>query len=227
MTNPHLLGEEFARRYGASQTSSPDLGFAEIMDESDAADPDPIDLVTVPGADIMLASLNAANNLSNRGQAVGPLEAFFAPNGFFVDPIIGGGDDLGMDDLGEDEINISDVIEFDDDPNLSDCFTSPITMPAGQGFSSNDFAHLNNGNVTAFRRNHDPAYAASRLPAHLDINLTSPPFSTPAPRRRKTNASPYTSSHYKGVTPVQRMRDPNNGRTPDATPPMKKRKLTT
>ena len=228
MANPHLLGEEFARRYGASQTSSPDIGFAELIEESDACDS--TDPIAAPSADIMIASLNtAANDPLPRGQAVGPLEAFFAPDGFFMDSL--GGDaagDYGAKELGGELINMNDVIQFDDDSEASDGLASPICMPASQEFLSRDFAHLDNGNVTAFRRNADPAFAAmGNLPPHLDINMMSPPLSTPTPRRRRTHSSPYTSSHYKGVTPVQRMRDPNNGRTPDTAPPAKKRRLMT
>ncbi|OCT49104.1 hypothetical protein CLCR_04709 [Cladophialophora carrionii] len=225
MTNPHLLGEEFARRYGASQTSSPDVGFAELIEESDAGDRESTDLMVGPTPDIMLASLNSVNNGPlNQGQAIGPLEAFYPSTNFlFDDDILGG---FQGDELGEDVIDLADVIQFDSDSEESDSVASPISMPRGQNLLGNDFAHLNSGNVTAFRRNADPAM--SRLPSHLDVNLTSSPLATPAPRHRKrTHSSPYTSSHYKGVTPVQRMRDPNNGRNRDVATPAKKRRLMT
>ena len=226
MTNPHLLGEGFARRYGASQTSSPDVGFAELIEESDAGDRDACDPMVGPAPDIMLASLNSGSNVSSsQGQAVGPLEAFYPSTSFLFDNDLVG--DIPADELGEDVIDLEDVIQFDSDSEDSDALTSPIFMPRNQAYQSNDFSHLNNGNVTAFRRNADPAFARmTNLPPHLDINLTGSPLAIPAPRRRKRNhSSPYTSSHYKGVTPVQRMRDPNNGRTPDLATPAKKRRL--
>lgn len=229
MTNPHLLGEEFARRYGASQTSSPDVGFAELIDESDIGERESGDLMIGPNADIMLASLNSPiNDPSNQGQAIGPLEAFYPTNNLLFDEDLVG--DFQGDELGEDVIDLADVIQFDSETEDSDGLTSPLSMPRGQSFMGNDFAHLNNVNVTAFRRNADPTLAAmNKLPRQqLDMNLTSSPIATPAPRRRKKNhASPYTSSHYKGVTPVQRMRDPNNGRTPETSTPAKRRRLMT
>ncbi|EXJ87800.1 hypothetical protein A1O1_04727 [Capronia coronata CBS 617.96] len=240
LTNPHLLGEEFARRYGASETSSPDLGFAELIEDSDGGEREPGDLVGVPGADIMLASLNSAiSDPSNLGQAVGPLEAFYPSNSllfgdFAIDP-----DELEEnfrpdEDTGEDVINLTDVIKFDEDTDDSEAPTSPFFMPpsrelSGLGNVNNEFAYLNNNNVTAFRRNADPAFAAlNNTPSFREMDLFSSPFATPAPRRkRKVHASPYTSSHYKGVTPVQRMRAPNHPQTPDASTPAKRRRIMT
>jgi hypothetical protein len=245
MTNPHLLGEEFARRYGASQTSSPDVGFAELIEDSDAGDRDSAaDLLSAPGADIMLASLNSAmNDPSNLGQAIGPLEAFYPANSFLIGDYAIDPDDLEEnfqpgEDIGEDVIKLRDVIKFDEDTDDSDAPTSPIFMPpshelSGIGNVNNEFAYLNNHNVTAFRRNADPVFAAlNNTPSFRDMELFSSPFSTPAPRRkRKSHASPYTSSHYKGVTPVQRMWDPSQPQpqppTPEASSPAKRRRLMT
>jgi hypothetical protein len=239
MTNPHLLGEEFARRYGGSQTSSPDAGFAELMEESDGGEGDSANVMAGPTPDIMIASLNSIrHNTTNQGQAIGPLEAFYPTNWLVEDEDVFS--DPRGDDLGEDVININDVIHFNNDSDDSDTIASPISTPHGQSFFGNDFAHLNSGNVTAFRRNADPSFeyrrnddpasrAMKQLPAHLDVNLASSPLATPRPSKQRIRAhsSPYTSSHYKGVTPVQRRRDPNNGRVPEFATPAKKRKLTT
>ncbi|EXJ83009.1 hypothetical protein A1O3_06826 [Capronia epimyces CBS 606.96] len=240
MTNPHLLGEEFARRYGASQTSSPDVGFAELIDESDTGEREAGDLIGPQNADIMLASLNSAiSDPSNLGQAIGPLEAFYPSSNllfgdFAIDP-----DELEEnfqpdEDIGEDVINLTDVIKFDEDTDDSEAPTSPLYMPpsrelSGLGNVNNEFAYLNNNNVTAFRRNADPAFAAlNNTPSFREMDLFSSPFATPAPRRkRKAHASPYTSSHYKGVTPVQRMRAPNHPETPEASTPAKRRRIMT
>ncbi len=227
MTNPHLLGEEFARRYGASQTSSPDDGLIDLIEESDAAsgDRDSVDVTVGPTPDIMLAGLNsAANGSLSQGQAIGPLEAFYPSSNFMFndDPMA----DFKAEELGEAVVDMTHLIRFDSDPEDSDGLASPIYMPQNQSFMSDHFPHLNAGNVTAFRHHADPAI--SRLPQHLDINLTSSPLASPATRRRKRNhSSPYTSSHYQGVTPVQRMRDPNSGRATDDATPAKKRRLMT
>lgn len=221
MTNPHLLGEEFARRYGASQTSSPDVGFAELIEESDAEDYDPVDVRFHPTPNIMLAGLNSVPDVpSAQGQAVGPMEAFYPPGNSLMNSVYEA--DYEGDELGENEIDITDVIQFSsDDAEDSDVVPSPaVTQPS----LGKDFSHLNSNNVTAFRHNADPAMR--RLPPRLDINLTSSPLATPAPRRRKrAHSSPYASSHYKGVTPVQRMKDPHNGRISDVATPAKKRRL--
>lgn len=239
MTNPHLLGEEFARRYATSHASSPDVGFAELIEESDAGD-HLTDMVNGPNADIMLASLNSAmNDPSNLGQAIGPLEAFYPSNSVLIGDYVVDPDDLEEnfrpdEDLGEEVINLEDVIQFDDDTDGESAPTSPIYMPPSCDLSTmgnvgNELAHLNNNNVTAFRRNADPAFAAfSNTPSFHDMELFSSPFSTPAPRRkRKHLSSPYTSSHYKGVTPVQRVRDSAHPQTPEAATPAKRRKFTT
>ncbi len=188
----------------------------------------------------MLASLNSAiNDPSNLGQPIGPLEAFYPSNSFLLGDYAVDPDDLEEnfrpdEELGEDVINLADVIQFDDDTDDSEAPTSPIFMPpnrelSGIGNVNNEFAHLNNNNVTAFRRNADPAFAAlSNAASFNDMDYYSSPFSTPAPRRkRKHHASPYTSSHYKGVTPVQRMRDPNHPQTPEASTPAKRRRVMT
>ncbi|KAK4939680.1 hypothetical protein LTR10_020070 [Elasticomyces elasticus] len=237
MTNPHLLGDEFAKRYGASATSSPDVGFAELIEDSDAGDRESAaDVIGVPGADIMLASLNSAvNDPSNLGQAIGPLEAFYPSNSFVFGDYAIDPDDLEEnfqpdEDIGEDVIDLHDVIKFDDETDDSDAPTSPMFMPpshelSGLGNVNNEFAYLNNNNVTAFRRNADPTFAALNNTPRFqrDMDAFSSPFSTPAPsrRKRKNHASPYTSSHYKGVTPVQRMWDPNppNPTTPETSTP--------
>jgi hypothetical protein len=240
MTNPHLLGEEFARRYGNSQTSSPDLGFAEIIDGSEFGDRDSGELVNASNRDIMLASLNTAvSDPSNLGQAIGPAEAFYPSDSIFIGDFVVDPDELEEnfrpdEGLGEDVINLEDVIQFDDESDNSDAPTSPtIAMPPsgalpGIGHGNNEYAFVHSNNVTAFRRNADPAFAAlSNTPSFRDMDFTSP-FATPTPRRkRKNHASPYTSSHYQGVTPVQRMRDPNQtqSHTPDTTTPAKRRRL--
>jgi len=246
MTNPHLLGEEFARRYGASQTSSPDVGFAELIDESDTGgEPGGATDGMAPGTDIMLASLNSAlNDPAYRGQATGPLEAFYPADSIVIGDYAFDPDELEENfqpdrELGEDVINLEDVIKFDDDSDdESDAAllpTSPLFMQSNREVSAvsninHHFSHLTNINVTAFRRNADPSFAAlSNVPSFRDLDLLSASMATPSPRRKRKShhASPYTSSHYQGVTPVQRMTDPNQARTPDSTGPSKRRRIMT
>jgi len=179
------------------------------------------------------------NDPANLGQAVGPLEAFYPSSSFVLGDFAIDPDELEenfrpIEDDGEDVIQLRDVIKFDDETDDSDAPTSPIFMPpnsaaSGVGKVNNEFAYLDNNNVMAFRRNADPAFAAlNNTPSFRDLELFSSPFTTPAPRRkRKNHASPYTSSHYKGVTPVQRMWDPNPPQTPDTTTPVKRRRLMT
>jgi hypothetical protein len=222
MTNPHLLGEAFARRQAASQTSSPDLGFAEILDESDA--PESSYPVSGISPDIMIASLNAAaDNASRPGQAIGPADAIFTADTSLLQEIRQAMLEEGP---GEDEVNLEDVIQFESDSEGSDGVTSPIYVPPEDELR---LPNITGGNVTSFRNSAAPAYAAMVNHANIaDPLLPSSPLATPAPtRRRKNKASPYSSSHYKGVTPVQRKLDPNNGHfTPDGLPPQKRRKLT-
>ena len=236
ITHPDLLGEEFAKRYGNSTTNSPSIGFEELIDDSEAGDGQQTGNITpANGMDIMLASLNSsAADPANPGQATGPHEAFYPAPGFQLGDYELDADDFEGDyqddgELGEDVINMDDVIKFDDDSGDSDAPTSPIFMPPMKDLTNfsntNGFSHLTNENVTAFRNNADPSFAPfSNTAAYSNF----PDFSTPTrPRKRKTtNDSPYTSSHYNGVTPVQRVRDPNPS-TPETTVPRKRRRLMT
>jgi hypothetical protein len=126
-------------------------------------------------------------------------------------------------------MDMEDVIQFDDEPNDSDAPTTPIFVPAVRSLSNlgNDFSHLTNNNVTAFRRDHNPSNATLANLNNQSFSRNSE-FSTPArSRKRKTVDSPYTSSHYNGVTPVQRMMDTNPPSTPDSALRTKRRRMMT
>ena len=237
ITHPNLLGEEFAKRYGDSKSNSPSIGFEELIEESEAGDAQQKKvLAPAAGTDIMLASLNSSvTDPANLGQATGPQEAFYPAPGFQIGDYAIDADafDDDFDDgaeLGEDVINMDDVIKFDDDSDDSDEPTSPIFMPPMKdlpGFDNvtNEFSHLTNDNVTAFRNNADPSYTTLSNAASF---ANFPEFATPArPRKRKTTNSPYTSSHYNGVTPVQRVKNPDPPSTPDSIVPRKRRRLMT
>ena len=237
ITHPHLLGEEFVRRYGNSASNSPSVGFEELIDESEAGDShELVDVTPAVGTDIMLANLESTiSGTANPGQATGPQEAFYPAPGFQIDDYAFDANDFeddlaGDPELGEDVINMNDVIKFDDDSDDSDEATSPIYMPPGKhlpslGNGDNGFSHLNNENVTAFRRNASQAQTTfSNTPSFPEFSELSTPARA---RKRKANDSPYTSSHYNGVTPVQRMRDPNPPSTPDSTVRPKRRRVMT
>jgi len=172
----------------------------------------------------MLASLNSSlNNTTDRGQATGPSEAFYPPAGFQVagdfivslEEIPDLADNFSdVSDEADLPLNIDDIIAFDDESTDGDELpASPIiNMPplrelAGYGNVSNEFAHLTNRNVTAFRRNADPAHAVlNTTPSFSSLNpgeATSPQTPTTGHKRKASNL-PYQSSVYHGVTPVQR-----------------------
>lgn len=231
ITHPHLLGDEFARRYGTSAPGSPSAGFQEIMDESEAGDSQSAaNIAAVPEANTLLAALAA--------QMVGPINAETPaasqtappqPAPTFADFTFDS--DFDEEDLGEDIINIEDVIKFDSSDD-SDEPTSPIYMPPKKDRSAtklNKIPSFAPANITAFRNNADPNFT-SFSNAHFSklSELTTPVRRTS--RKRKAVDSPYSSAHYAGVTPVQRMRDPNPLSTPGSPitdPRPKRRRLMT
>jgi hypothetical protein len=212
ITHPHLLGDEFARRYGNSAASSPAAAFDELLSESDFAEtPNYSNITAASDMDVML---NHGNIIDANGIATGPQEAFF-PLGFnpgdFADDIDFG---LDEDDLGEDVIKMDDVIKFDDDSDDSDGASASVFVtpkaPASRGMWAPSPA-----NVTAFRRHQDSFKTTPSFSRIAD--LSSPQSALSGSRKRKaTMESPYASAHYKGVTPVQRMT--NNGNAVPSTP---------
>ena len=176
----------------------------------------------------MLASLNSArNNESDRGHAVGPSEAFF-PSLIPGLQVVG---DYLIDDMDNFLDNTSDIsneadlpitmddfIAFDDDeasdanesPTSPAIFMPPIHQLSGAGRLDEEYPHLNNQNVTAFRNSANPARAAlnrrSPTPELYDSGRISqvgrPELHTPAPSRKRK--APYSDKIYDDVTPVQR-----------------------
>lgn len=224
ITHPHLLGDEFARRYGNSAASSPTVGFEELLSESDFAEtPNHSHITPASEMDMML---NHGNAIDANGIVTGPQEAFF-PTGFDL----GFGDDfdLGLDDgddLGEDVIRMDDVIKFDDDSDGSEAPTSPFFMTP-KATSHNQFWAPSSSNVTAFRRHQDSFKTTPSFSRFTE--LSSPQSALTGSRKRKaTNESPYASAHYKGVTPVQRMTNTGNTlpSTPDTVRPKRQRIMT-
>lgn len=225
ITHPHLLGDEFARRYGNSAASSPAAAFDELLSESDFAETPNYSNVT-PASDMDLM-LNSGNVIDANGIATGPQEAFF-PLGFnpgdFADDF-----DLGLDnedDLGEDVIRMDDVIKFDDDTDDSEAPASPV-FRTPKAPSSQQMWAPSASTVTAFRRHQDSFKTTPSFSRFTE--LSSPQSAMTSSRKRKsTMESPYASAHYKGVTPVQRRTNPGNilPSTPDTVRAKRPRLMT-
>ncbi|ETN36637.1 uncharacterized protein HMPREF1541_08915 [Cyphellophora europaea CBS 101466] len=212
ITHPHLLGDEFARRYGNSTASSPAVGFEDLLSESDfAEDPNYSNITPASEMDMML---NNGNSIDVNGIVTGTQEAFYPPGfnlGDFAEDF-----ELDLDvgdDLGEDVIKLDDVIQFDDESDDSEAPTSPFFMTPRAPAQNHIFAP-SASTVTAFRRHQD---SFKTTPSFSRFSELSSPASAINPRKRKsTIESPYASEHYKGVTPVQRMT--NSGNTMPSTP---------
>ena len=216
ITDPHLLGEEFVRRYANSALSSPGNTFAEILEGSDVTEtPDLEAVAPFASVDVMLGNLNAARRDTN-GSMTGPQEAFF--------PLAPGIADYETDldsDLGEDVINYDNVFQFDDnesedsDSQVQDASASPAQAPPKTPMANPTnhlYALMDSGNpVTAFRRSADPNFATLKTTpsfqrlAELSSPLPTVGSPTGSRKRKNTNESPYASPHYDGVTPVQRI----------------------
>jgi hypothetical protein len=125
-------------------------------------------------------------------------------------------DDLDFSNEGDLPMSMTDLIEFDDedDSDGDESPTSPaIYMPPvhelfGSRTVHEQFPHLNNRNVTAFRQSTDPARISNTTPslAHIDIDIGQNPLQATETRTpsRKRKAAPYTDKLYDGVTPTSR-----------------------
>lgn len=219
------LHERIGHTPVTSPNASPTTPLAHLIEESDqsvtSSQENVETVLNGAQADVMIAGLALAQAVGvDRGQATGPAEAFYPPLGFqVVDDYIVEPDDATAFDNFSDISNEADLpipidnfIKFDDedDSDPDDSPTSPtIYMPPLHELSGNrniddQFAHLNNRNVTAFRRSADPTFAAmNRLDSYShDIPIAQP--TTPG-RKRKAMNLPYQDPLYEGVTPVQRI----------------------
>lgn len=234
-TDRHDWLEE--RRQDPSPSSSPEVALAELLDESDGSVTSSQENTDINGvADAMLASLNSAPRVD-----ANTAHDLIIPEGVFGHQVVGDylltADDIFDIDGNSDVSNeadlmgdLNDFIQYDDedDSDAEEGLTSPaIHMPplhelSGARSVNEQFAHLNNRNVTAFRRSADPAHAALNRRLSLPEIDSRPPVSalgtvTPESRKRKTPSAAYKNDVYKGVTPVQRK----------VITTMKRRKLTT
>ena len=211
------LRPQLQRAYSNSASTSPATSFAQLLDESDssvmssqearesqqAADREEAlnDILDDTKADPTLVAelLNDMTAVPTRFDASG------------IDAAQALAFDNFSDISNEADIpgNVMDLIQFDDEEDDDDLVTSPIYAPPrfGLGDRSPDeeFPHLNNLNVTAFRHHADPSRAA--VSRELEILYRMSDFSSPVPdipTLGKRKAAPYQDSMYEGVTPVQR-----------------------
>lgn len=234
ITNPQSLGEEFARRYGASAPPSPGLDFAEAVFGTVNNSPQ-----TPSGRipDPMLSGLNSRANATASGQTISIPEAFFAPNdeNLFDTGILPGsfedeGSGLSDMDEGERMMNIEDIVSFGTD-SQDESPTDPIF--SYDPFSSPSLPHLTNGNVMAFRRNADPSFHAlihsspitNHAAAARSAKRNNSKRARNSRKRKATHDSPYNDQYYKGVTPVQRVSHPDNALAMPASSPTKKQRV--
>jgi hypothetical protein len=181
--------------------------------------------------DVMMAGLSRNNSIAenNHGQTVGPPEAFYS-NGL---QLVGGDYAITPEpesDAYEEEATpglkksafplhefLEDLSDDDSDEGGSDL---PLFAPADDNLTGDTdglFGHLNNMNVTAFRRSADPM-SASRPSTSYSYDLQTSPiagasFALPAipvhtpktSHKRKVSSTPYQDEKiYGNVTPVER-----------------------
>ena len=224
------LDERINQPYSNSAEASPAISLAQLLDESDqsvtSSQANGEIMLRAAKMDLMLSGLNSNQHSgADRGHATGPSEAFYPLSDFQIvgDYLVGPEDmddqDRNSDVSNEAHLNISldNFIKYDSDDasDDEDSPTSPvIAMPPldelpGTKNIDDEFAHLNNRNVTAFRRNADSSFANTyrnpTFPA-LDHDVGQPHTmnaSAPARKRKATNP-PYQDRLYDGVTPMQR-----------------------
>lgn len=181
--------------------------------------------------DVMMAGLNGVNSMAegNRGQTVGPPEAFYSNGLQFVggdyaispEPESDAYDEEAMPITRKPAFPLHEFLEdLGDDESDDDNSELPLFAPADDNLiGDNDtlFGHLNNTNVTAFRRSAD-AMSASRPGTSYSYDLQTSPiadstFALPAvpvrtpttSHKRKTSSTPYQDEKiYGDVTPVER-----------------------
>ncbi len=181
--------------------------------------------------DVMMAGLNGMDSMGqgDHGQTVGPPEAFYS-NGL---QLVGGDyaispepesdayDDEAMPITRKPTFPLHEFLQdLGDDESDDGNSELPLYAPAEDNLiDDNDalFGHLNNMNVTAFRRSAD-AMSASRPGTSYSYDLQTSPiadstFALPAvpvrtptsSHKRKTSSTPYHDEKiYGDVTPVER-----------------------
>lgn len=209
LSDPHLLGGVFARRFGPSVPASPSVGFSDAVfgdsGSSQATDSPRPQSAQMTNVDPMFAGLISGANASLNGQATGLPEAFIPSNSSFLNDLVAGDLFDGEEEDPETTLRLEDMIAFGEDTDDESTVDSPIVPNPFTAHSMSapgtPLAHLNQYNVAAFKRNMTSTYFGSS-PAPLRNTFASP---LKRKRRATRNDSPYNHSHYAGVTPVQRI----------------------
>ncbi|KAJ5105943.1 hypothetical protein NUU61_003290 [Penicillium alfredii] len=180
--------------------NSPRQTTLQLVDESDTdalASPNQTDFspMLASSANLMMTALG--NDLTPGGQVMGPPEAFYPSQDFTIDSSFEDDDD----DDPESALNVDDFIDFgngssdeeemdkpfDDDTLASPMTGGPTVQPMGtptpnrnpesqQANNAERFLnHLDQGIVTAFRRNHNRYQTLLRLPQHREFMPANSP----------------------------------------------------
>ncbi|RJE20768.1 hypothetical protein PHISCL_06887 [Aspergillus sclerotialis] len=192
--------ESASNSISGTANNSPRATTMQLVDESDTdalASPNRADFspMLASSANLMMTALG--NDITPGGQVMGPPEAFYPSRDFTIDSSFEDDDD----DDPEEALNVEDFIDFGNgssDEEIeekgfeSDALVSPIapssvpiaegtptpsrTADPQQGSSAERFLnHLDQGIVTAFRRNHNRYQALLRLPHHREFMPANSP----------------------------------------------------
>lgn len=216
ISDPHLLGGVFARRYGPSVPTSPSVGFAEAVFGSDQSSDEcrpqsqPLpDTAPLSIADHLAEDANIPVTSLSHGTLMGaPLRnpaQECSLNDFLSRDIFD--DDQESDP--ENHLNFEDMIvsSHASDSEIVDAAGSPLHQRAPhnttRSMPGSPLSHLHNIPVTAFRQHAQLRH----FPEAPEVVPLRSALTTPLKRKRRNHRhdSPYKDPHYKGVTPVQRI----------------------
>ena len=227
--------ESATNSISGTANNSPRATTMHLVDESEndaLTSPNQADLspMLASSANLMMTALG--NDLTPGGQAMGPPEAFYPSRDFTIDSSFEDDDDEDP----EESLNVDDFIDFGNgssDEEMeekgfeSDALPSPMGPPSVQVTagtptpnrstnpqqSSNEdrfLNHLDQGIVTAFRRNHNRYQTLLRLPHHREFmpaNSPSRPASVFRHARhsdQRTSTRKRKASGYVGGEAVRR-----------------------
>ena len=209
------------KRYQGSEDSAsetPEASLSQVLEDIPDSEESSQE---VPGpVDVMLSGLTSTKNVDGDfGQTTGSIHAFLPPHMYQTagDYLVGpeGLDGSDLDDEGDQHMIMNDFISFDsdDESDGDESPTSPaIYMPPASELFGNrsvheQFPHLNNRNVTAFRQSTQSTHISNRpssLPSiELDRQVLQGTESSTPSRKRK--AGPFKDKPYDGVTPTSRI----------------------
>lgn len=216
ISDPHLLGGVFARRYGPSVPTSPSVGFTEAVFGSDQSSeeyrpqsqpmPDtvPLDIAGDSSADVNVPVSNLLHSILTTAP-FRPLTQDSSLNDFLSRDIFD--DDQESDP--ENQLNFEDMIVSGhaSDSEAVEPVRSPLHQQSHHNLTrsmpGSPLSHLHNIPVTAFRQHAQLRH----FPDAPEVVPLRNALTTPLKRKRRNHRhdSPYKDPHYKGVTPVQRI----------------------